>query len=268
LFNTRLGYSVRSVLVIGCPSLPEGHPMSDRYPTINVIDHRTRDYRKIALSIALLLAAAAALIGGAFATFTDTVTTGPQAISSGTIKIAVGPVNDAATGATNIAAGDTIAREADLNSTGATLANKEITLKFSAAPTSKLDSDTTNGLQVSVQACSEAWKRTVVGSPPPAFTYTCTPGATAVKINGAATASVSALETTAQALTPLNSLATGGQDYLVFTLTLPEGAPGDLSKIAACTGAVGGTAATEDLQGCSSTLTYTFQATQRNAIAQ
>jgi predicted ribosomally synthesized peptide with SipW-like signal peptide len=239
--------------------------MSDRYQAIN---HRTRDYRKVVLSIALLLAAAAALIGGAFATFTDTVTAGPQTISSGTVKIAVGPANDAGTGATNIAAGDTVAREADLNSTGATLVNKEITLKFSAAPTSKLDTDPTNGLQVSIKACSEAWKRVIPGSPPPAFEYTCTPGATAVKIGGAATASVSALETTAQALTPLNSLATGGQDYLVFTLELPAAAPGDLSKIAICTGPVGGTVATEDLQGCSSTLTYTFQATQRNAIAQ
>ena len=135
--------------------------MNNRHQAINAIDHRTRDYRKIALSIALLLAAAAALIGGAFATFTDTVTAGPQTISSGTVKIAVGPVNDAATGATNIAAGDTVAREADLNSTGATLANKEITLKFTASPTSKLDTDATNGLQVSIKACTVAWTRKV-----------------------------------------------------------------------------------------------------------
>jgi predicted ribosomally synthesized peptide with SipW-like signal peptide len=227
-----------------------------------------KDYRRIVLSIALLLAAVGALIGGAFATFTDSVSAGPQAITSGTVKLAVGPTNDTLTGATNIAAGDTIAREADLNDTGGTIANKEITLKFSASPTSLLDTDATNGLQVSIQACSEAWKRTVVGSPPPAFEYTCTPGATAVKINGAATASVSSLEGTAAALTPLNSLAAGGKDFLVFKLELPTAAPGDLGKVAACTGTSGGTAATEDLQGCSSTLTYTFQATQRNAVAQ
>jgi spore coat-associated protein N len=237
------------------------------HQTIDSIDNRTRDYRKIALSVVLLLAAAAALIGGAFATFTDTVTAGPQAISSGTVKIAVGPTNDAATGATNIAAGDTIAREADLNSTGATLANKEITLKFTAAPSSKLDTDPTNGLQVSIKACTVAWTRKVE-APPPAFKYTCGGAESTVKIGGAETTSVNALETAAAALTPLNSLATGGQDYLVFTLTLPEGSPGDLSKIAACTGPVSGTVATEDLQGCSSTLTYNFQATQRNAIAQ
>jgi hypothetical protein len=229
---------------------------------------RRGDRRRIALSIALVLGAIGALIGGAFATFTASVTAGPQAITSGTVKLAVGPVNDVATGATNIAAGDTIAREADLNSTGGTIANKEITLKFSASPTSLLDTDPTNGLQVSIQACSSAWTRTVVGSPPPPFTYTCGAGATAVKINGAATASVSSLEGAAGVLTPLNSLGAGGKDFLVFTLTLPAGAPGDLGKVAACSGSSGGTSATEDLQGCSSTLTYTFQATQRNGIEQ
>jgi spore coat-associated protein N len=229
---------------------------------------RARDRRKVALSIALLLGAAGALIGGAFATFTDSVSAGPQAISSGTVKLAVGPVNDAATGAEHIAAGDTIAREADLNSTGATIADKEITLKFSAPVTkSLLDEDPTNGLQVSVQACSVAWTRKVEAPPPP-FKYTCGGVESAVKIGGAATASVSSLETTPGALTPLNSLATGGQDFLVFKLELPAAAPGDLSKVAACTGPLGGTVATEDLQGCSSTLTYTFQATQRAPIAQ
>jgi predicted ribosomally synthesized peptide with SipW-like signal peptide len=167
---------------------------------------RSRDRRKIVLSIALILGALGALIGGAFATFTSSATAGPQAITSGTIKLAVGAVNDVATGATNIAAGDTIAREADLEST--------------------------------------------------------------VKIGGAETAAVGSLESTAAALTPLNSLGAGGQDFLVFTITLPATAPGNIGKVAACSGTSGGTEATEDLQGCSSTLTYTFQATQRNAIAQ
>jgi spore coat-associated protein N len=229
---------------------------------------RRGNRRRIVLSIALVLGAIGALIGGAFATFTGTVTAGPQPITSGTIKLAVGPINDVATGATFIAAGDTISREADLNNTAGTLVSKEITLKFTASPTSLLDTDPTNGLQVSILACSEAWKRTVVGAPPPPFEYTCTPGATVVKINGAATATVSALETTPAALTPLNSLTAGGKDFLVFKLELPAAAPGDLSKVAACSGASGGTAATEDLQGCASTLIYTFQATQRNAGPQ
>ncbi len=232
------------------------------------LTYATSERRKIVLSIALIAVAAAALIGGAFATFTNSATAGPQAITSGTVKLAVGPVNDVSTGATNIAAGDTIAREADLNSTGGNIADKEITLKFSAPVTkSLLNEDSTNGLQVSIKACTVAWTRKVE-TPPPAFKYTCSGTESTVKIGGAETASVSALETTPAALTPLNSLATGGQDYLVVTLTLPAGAPGNLGEHAACSGTVGGNEKTENLEGCSSTLTYTFQATQRNAIAQ
>ncbi|HWX87607.1 MAG TPA: TasA family protein, partial [Solirubrobacteraceae bacterium] len=133
-----------------------------RYQQTDQTDYRHRSGRRIVLSVALVLGAVGVLIGGAFATFTDTVTAGGQPITSGTIKLAVGPTNDMLTGATNIAAGDTISREADLNNTGGTLASKEITLKFSASPTSLLDTDPTNGLQVSILACSEAWKRTVV----------------------------------------------------------------------------------------------------------
>ena len=151
-----------------------------------------RDYRKLALSGTVLVGAATALIGGAFATFTDSVSAGPQTITSGTVKLAVGPVNDAATGATSIAAGDTIAREADLNSTGGTIANKEITLKFGASPSSLLDTDPTNGLQVAIKACSVAWTRKVE-SGPPAFKYTCSGTESTVKIGGAETASVSSL---------------------------------------------------------------------------
>jgi len=238
--------------------------MSNQRAAIKGADDRSRDYRKIVLSIALLLAAAGALVGGAFATFTDTVMAGPQTISSGTVKLAVGPRNDAASAATNIAAGDWLEREADLNSTGATIANKEITLKLSASPSTLLDTDPTNGLQLSLKACTVAWTR-VVGPP---LSYTCSGSATTVNIGGSATKSVSSLEGAAAALEGLNSLAINGQDYLVFKLELPAGAPGDLSKIAACSGASGGTVTTEDLQGCSSTLTYTFQATQRNAVAQ
>ena len=215
-----------------------------------------------------LILAAGGLIGGAWAAFAAPVAVGPQTITWGSIKLATGPTDDAAMGATNIAAGDTIAREADLNDTGGTVANEETTLKFSASPSSLLDTDPTNGLQLRIRACSEAWKQTVVPKPPPAFEYTCRAGATTVTMNGAATASVSALEARALLLSPLNSLNADGHDYLLFTLTLPAAAPGDLSKVAACSGSSGGTETTEDLQGCSSNLTYTFQSTQPNASAE
>ena len=226
----------------------------------DAFDDRPGDRRKLIQSAALVLAAAAALAGGTLAAFADTAIISPPAVASGTIKLAVGLASGAATRATNIVAGDTIAREVDLGSTGATRAAREITLKFSATPTSLLDSDPVNGLQLSIRACSQAWKR-AVGAHPPASEYTCTPGAIPVEINGATKASVRSLEVTAAALTPLSSLAPGGSDFLLFELTLPAGAPGDLSRVAACSGKFAGTAATEDLQGCSSTLIYTFQST-------
>jgi hypothetical protein len=107
----------------------------------------------------------------------------------------------------------------------------------------------------------EAWKRTVVGSPPAPSGYTCTPGATTVKISGDASTSVSALERVPGTVTPLNSSNAYGKDHLLFTLTLPTAAPGDLGEVTACSGPPGGTNATEDLQGCSTTLTYTLQPT-------
>lgn len=217
--------------------------------------------KKLVASTALVGGALALEFGGAFAQFTDTATAGPQTISSGTIEVGVGPTNDTATAAADIVPGDTVAREVDINSTTATANAASITLQVKATVTSLLDTDGTNGLQLSIQACSQAWTRHA--GPP--LTYTCggAGGATTVDIGGNASTSVAALEAAAAALTPLKSLTAKGQDYLVFTLTLPAGAPGNLSQMAACSGAKGGTAATENLEGCSSTLTYSLVATQR-----
>jgi spore coat-associated protein N len=210
-----------------------------------------------------LLVASAALIGGAWATLTPDVTASPRTITwARTINLGTGPTNDAAAGASNIAPGDVLSRDVDLNDTQGSLANREITLKFAASPTSLLDSDPTNGLQISIQQCSQAWQRSVANSPAPAFLYTCAPGATTVKINGADSASVRALESQPGTLTPQDPSNTGGKDFLVLELSLPAAAPGDLARVAACSGRPGGTTATEDLQGCSSMLTYTFGATQ------
>ncbi len=232
------------------------------------------------MSIALL-AGVLGLVGGAFATFTDTVAAGPQTISSGKILLATGPTNDSAIGASNIVAGDTVSREIDLNSNGQTVvgADASIKLSFTSAPSTLLDTDATNGLQLAIQACPTAWVRSPVSgqnATPPAVTYTCTPGpATTVLIGGAASASVSTLETTPAALTgnpattPLNSANKNGQDFLLFTLSLPNSAPGDFSKVAAaCSGTSGGTSANENLEGCTSGLTYTFVAIQRNGAPQ
>jgi predicted ribosomally synthesized peptide with SipW-like signal peptide len=222
--------------------------------------------KKLVASMALVGGALALTFGGAFATFTDTVTAGPQTISSGTIQIGVGPTNDSATGAANIVPGDWVSREIDINSTGATANAASITLGFTANTSSLLDTDATNGLHVTVQSCATVPTRTA--GPPP--TYTCSGGFANVAIGGVTTGvAVATLEATPEALTPLNSLTAAKQDYLVFTLTLPSGAPGDVSQHAGtCSGTAGGSATTENLEGCTSKLTYTFLATQRAAQAE
>ena len=216
---------------------------------------RRTTVKRVVLTVAVVVAGTGAILGGAFATFTDTTSAGPQTISSGKVVLAVGPTNDAATAATNIAPGDTIAREVDLNSTTATLNDATITLGITAGTSSLLDSDATNGLQVQVQTCSVAWSR-VVG-PPPTYTFG---GSLATVL---ASTPVKTLESTPASLTPLNSLTAGGQDYVVMTFTFPATAPGNIALVPLCSGTAGGGAGTENLEGCSSTLTYNFTATQR-----
>lgn len=215
-------------------------------------------------ALCVLLAAAA---GGTYAIPTSSVTASPHAITwAGTINLAAGQTNDAATGATNIAPGDLISREVELSDTQGSVANKEITLKLTASPASLLDSDPTNGLQVSIQQCSRARTRNVVDPSSPAFQYTCAPGRSTVNIDGAASASVRALEAHAGTLTPLTFRSSPGNDFLVLTFVLPVSSPGDLTKVPACSGTPGGNDSTENLQGCSSTLTYTFRVTQPTPI--
>jgi spore coat-associated protein N len=216
---------------------------------------RRTTVKRVVLTVAVVVAGTGAILGGAFATFTDTTSAGPQSITSGKVILAVGPTNDSTTTATNIAPGDTIPREVDLNSTTATLNDATITLGISASPSSLLDSDATNGLQVQVQTCSVAWTRTP--GPPP--TYIC--GGTTVAV--LASTPVKTLESSPANLTPLNSLTAGGQDYVVMTFSFPSTAPGNIAQVPVCSGTAGGTALTENLEGCSSTLTYTFTATQR-----
>jgi predicted ribosomally synthesized peptide with SipW-like signal peptide len=217
--------------------------------------------KKLLASAALVGGALALTFGGAFATFTDTASAGPQTITSGKIILNTGPTNDAATGATAIVPGDTVAREVDLNSTGATATDASITLGISDAAPTLLVTDATYGLQLAVSSCATAPTR--VAGPPP--TYTCTGGWTSVL----AATPVATLLGTPATLPSLHSLAIGGQDYLLLTVSFPVNAPGNIALHAGlCSGTAGGTTSTENLEGCSDTLTYNFLATQRAGAAQ
>ncbi len=183
----------------------------------------------------------AALAGlGTFATFTSS-TSASHTISSGTVAInlgATGVTNRLTVGASNVVPGDTIQRAADLiNSGGAggdTLSS--IVLTTTASPSSLLDTEVTNGLQMVIEKCSVAW--TEAGTAP-AYTYTCSGTTSTVLASRAVIGS-------SLPLTGLASLATGATDHLRVTLTLPTAAP-------------------NTMQGLTSTISYNFTGTQRVA---
>ena len=189
------------------------------------------------LATAAVLGATASIAGlGTFATFTSS-TSASHTVASGTVTIALGATggstNRLNVDATAIAPGDTIQRSVDLINQG-TLDLASVTLTTQATTSSLLDTDTTNGLQMVVDKCSQAWTE----SGPP-YTYTC----------GGSTSTVLSSRAVIQSgvtLNNLSSLTAGTTDHLRVTLTFPSGA--------------GNT-----FQNKSSTLQYTFTGTQRTA---
>jgi spore coat-associated protein N len=192
--------------------------------------------RKLLLTIALLGATASIAGLGTFATFTS-ATSASHTVSSGTVAIALGATgastNRLNVDATAIAPGDTIQRSVDLIDQG-TLDLASVTLTTQATTSSVLDTDGTNGLQMVIDKCSQAWTE----SGPP-YTYTC----------GGSTSSVLSSRAVIQSgvtLSNLSSLTVGNTDHLRVTLTFPSGAG-------------------NSFQNKSSTIQYTFTGTQRAA---
>jgi spore coat-associated protein N len=189
--------------------------------------------RKILLSLAALGAAASIAGLGTFATFTSSTSTS-NTIASGTLSLTA-PFSRLGTGASLIAPGDTMQRAIDLSYSG-TISFASATLTTSASPTSLLDSDATNGLQIAIDKCSQAW--TEAGPP---YTYICGGSTSTVLASRALIGSGIALSNL--------TLTAGSTDHLRVTLTLPSGA--------------GNT-----LQNQSSTVSYTFSGSQRAGTDQ
>lgn len=194
--------------------------------------------RRILATLGVLGAIGALATVGTYSLFTDSVAAGPQTIASGTVDIALGSVNRLTVGASNVAPGDTIQRAVDITN-GGSIDFAAVALTTSASTSSLLDTDTTNGLQMVVDKCSAPWTETPVGA---GFTYTC--GGTTSALIASRPVIGSALP-----LGALASLTSGGIDHLRVTLTLPTGAD-------------------NTFQGRSSTIAYTFNATQRAATAK
>jgi predicted ribosomally synthesized peptide with SipW-like signal peptide len=191
---------------------------------------------KVLATVALLGAAASIAGLGTYATFTSTASQS-HTIASGTVTIALGATgastNRLNIGASALAPGDTIQRSVDLTNSGS-LDLASVTLTTTASPSSLLDTDATNGLQMVIDKCSVAW--TEAGPP---YTYTCGGSTSTVLASRAVIGSNLSLSN-------LGATTAGATDHLRVTLTLPSAAP-------------------NSLQNQSSTISYAFTGTQRAA---
>lgn len=196
--------------------------------------------KKVLLSLSVLGAAGSIAALGTFAQFTSS-TSASQSAGTGTVTVGLGAsgssANRLSVAATDMAPGDTVQRSVDLANSGS-IDLSAVTLTTTASPSSILDTDAANGLQVAIDRCSVAWTESGSG----AYTYSC----------GGAVSPVLASRPVIGAnlaLANLGSLAAGATDHLRVTLTLPA-------------------AADNSFQGKSSTITYTFTGVQRAATAK
>jgi predicted ribosomally synthesized peptide with SipW-like signal peptide len=190
------------------------------------------------LATVAVLGAAASIAGlGTYATWTST-TSENHTISSGTVTIALGATGAATNrlnvGASALAPGDTVQRSVDLTNSGS-IDLAGVTLTTTASPSSLLDTDATNGLQMVVDKCSVAW--TEAGPP---YTYTC---------GGTTTTVLASRPVVGSNLSLSNAMSSGATDHLRVTLTLPN-------------------TADNSFQNKSSTITYAFTGTQRTATSK
>jgi spore coat-associated protein N len=185
---------------------------------------------KILASVALVGTAAAVAGMGTYGAFTST-TTANQAVTAGTVVIALGSgaANTLSVPVAGLLPGDSVEKLATLSNTGNSALNN-ITLTAGTTTPSLLTTDTTDGLQLTIEACSVAW--TVA-----AGEDTCSD----VKTTVLATGPVIGAD---KALAGLNALASGATDNLKVTTSLP-------------------TTADNDFQGAASTITFDFTGTQR-----
>lgn len=194
---------------------------------------------KLAVSGGLLALVTAGVGGAAFASFTAS-TNAEATTATGTVSFADistdGTGQRLSVGAKDIAPGDSLQRAVTITNTGSVDMLDTVTLTSNAKTSSLLDTDTTDGLQIAIDKCSEAWKES---SAP--YTYTCSGTTTSVL---ASTPVIGA----SMALKNIDATA-GTENNLRATLTLPS-------------------TAGNTFQGLSSTIDFTFNGQQRTAVAK
>jgi len=189
---------------------------------------------KLIASLAVLGAAAAIAGLGTYATFTSS-TSASHTIATGTLSLTSGPTNRLGTGASLVAAGDSMQRAIDLNYAGS-ISFGSATLTTNATTSSALDTDTTDGLHFAIDKCSVAWTE----SGPP-YTYTCSGTTSSVLASAPVIGSNLALANL--------TLTAGSTDHLRVTVTLPSTAGNSFENL-------------------SSTIAYTFTGVQRAGTSQ
>jgi spore coat-associated protein N len=203
--------------------------------------------RKILLSIGAIGSAAGIAGMGTFATFTDSESAS-QTIKSGTVNIALGASgenNRMSVEAAGLVPGDSVQRRVKLSNPSEdgqqNLAN--IKLTTTATTSSLLDTDTTHGLQMKIEKCSGllGWRESATTP----YTYTCDQVAANDGLGSRSTVLAEGdVIGNEQVLSNMSALTVGNTDDLVVTVTLPQ-------------------TAGNDFQGKTSTIQYTFVATQR-----
>jgi spore coat-associated protein N len=201
------------------------------------ITKRGTTSRRVLYTVGAIGLLAALAAGGTYASFTASVSESQQ-FTAGTVSLvyvgAAGSATNRLTiSASGIIPGDTISRAVDLQNNG-TENLSAVTLTTTASPSSLLDTDAVNGLQMVIDRCSAPWTET--GSSP-AFSYTC--GATQTSVLASRAIVGSGL-----ALANLTTTTTGNTDHLRVLVTFAA-------------------TATNTMQGLTSTITYAFDGTQR-----
>jgi len=201
---------------------------------------RRSNTRKVVGSLAIAGTAAAVAGLGTFGTFTDSTTPVATTVQTGTLDINLAQPSGAyaiPVTTTNFVPGDSITRAVNLSNDGSTALSSVTMTSIATGTPSVLTTDSTNGLQLSLKACSVAWTQGGTASAP---SYTCS-GTTTTMYSGPAAASLQ--------LSNPASLNPGGVDNLVFSVSLP-------------------TTADNTFQNKSASLSITFTGTQRAAAAK
>jgi spore coat-associated protein N len=159
-----------------------------------------------------------------------------------------GTANRLTIGASGLVAGDTIQRRVQLTNPSGNQALASITLTTTASPSSLLDTDATNGLHFKIEKCAGTVGWNESASTP--YTYTCDQSAAGDNLGSRSSVLArTSIIGSGLTLSGLSALSANSTDDMVVTVDLPS-------------------TAGNTFQTLSSTVTYTFNATQRNAASQ